>query len=67
MDDVFGCQVPPEDLISHKCSVLLQFKFSSLISGYNVEVKGRAIVGWVQVNNGQLDDAGANWLVFLGQ
>lgn len=65
LQDVLRCQVSPENLIGHKCPVFLQNKLSSCVPRQDVEVEGRPVVGGVQVDDGQLNDAGADRFVLL--
>lgn len=62
-----GCQVPPEDLVGHQCSVFLQHKLFAVVSRQDAEVEGRPVVGGVVICDGELEDAGADRLVFLGE
>lgn len=67
LEDILGCQVPPEDLVGHQCSVFLQHKLLAVVSRQDAEVEGRSVVGGVVIYDRKLEDAGADRLVFLGE
>lgn len=57
--------VPSEDLICHQCAICLQLKLPAIVSRQDAEGKRRAVMRGVLIDDRQLQDSGADGLVFL--
>lgn len=58
--------VPPQYFICHQGSIFLEDKLLTIVSREDVELVGWTVLEGVLICHGQLQDAGANGLIFLG-
>lgn len=63
---IFSCMVPPQNFVCHQGSIVLEDELLTVVSREDVELVGGAILEGVLICDGQLQDACANWLIFLG-